>query len=589
MSQHHKRWQIAPPAPPSHMGHFPHLNPIVVQVLYNRGIADPADVTAFLSAEEDEVNPFRLKGMDNAVTRLRQALRAGEPIAVYGDFDADGVTATVLLVQTLRALGGQVTPYIPDREEGYGLHEEALTQLSSQGIRVVVTVDCGIRAPSKVAHANHLGIDVIVTDHHSVGETLPQAVAVIDPKREDRRYPFYELAGVGVAYRLAQALLRTNRKTPVTGESVRLGEDDLVDLVALGTVADMVPLLGENRTLVQRGLAHINRMERPGIDALCRQTGLKPGQVDASAIGYALGPRINAAGRLAHAKIAYQLLETQYPAEAEQLARELDRLNRERQELTRETQERARQMALVADSEASLIFAAAPDFRAGIVGLVASRLVDEFYRPAVVVEIGEETSRGSARSIAEFHITNALDECAHLLIRHGGHAGAAGFTVRNEHLEELASRLLTLATEQLASIELTPVLSVDTEIALSEMSWDLQRELSQLEPHGYANRPPLFLSHNVGVQYHRAVGSDNRHLKLVLSNGLGTWDAIAFRQGEWAGKLPDRVDVVYHLEVNEWNDQRRLQLNVQDIRPAGLDDAIPQLWAEQDERESTEN
>ena len=589
MSLHPKRWQVAPPAPPSHKARFPHLDPITVQVLYNRGLTDPARVASFLNGEAADTNPFDLAGVPAAVTRLRQALRDGEPIAVYGDFDVDGVTATVLLVQVLRALGGHVQPHIPHRAEGYGLHEEALTQLAHDGVRVVVTVDCGIRAPEKVAHANRLGLNVIVTDHHSVGQRLPAALAVIDPKRADSRYPFSDLAGVGVAYRLAQALLLSHRQTPITRQKVRLEEEDLVDLVALGTVADLVPLLGENRTLVQRGLARINRMERPGIEALCRQAGLRPGQVDATAIGYALGPRINAAGRLAHAKTAYQLLGTQYRAEAEQLAGELHRLNRERQELTRETQERARQMVLATADKVPLIFAAAPDFLAGIVGLVASRLVDEFYRPAVVVEVGEETSRGSARSIPEFHITRALDECTGLLVRHGGHARAAGFTVRNEHLGELAARLRTLATEQLRDVELTPVVSVDAEVKLSQISWDLQRELSRLEPHGYANRHPLFLTRGVKVQGQRAVGNDGRHLKLALYDGQCTWDAIAFRQGEWAGKLPDRVDIVYRVEVNEWNHQRRLQLNVQDVRPAGLDGAIASLWIEQHEPESTED
>ena len=589
MALHPKRWEVAPPAPPSHVDRFPDLHPIVVQVLYNRGLTDPAAVAAFLNRTDDEVNPFDLDGVSAAVTRLRQALRAGEPIAVYGDFDVDGVTATALLVQTLRAMGGHVRPYIPRREEGYGLHEEALTELAREGVRVVVTVDCGIRAPEKVAHANGMGLEVIITDHHSVGQRLPEAVAVINPKQAGSQYPFTELAGVGIAYRLAQALLRSHRRTQVTRQSVRLEEGDLLDLVALGTVADLAPLVGENRTLVRQGLARINRMERPGVEALCRQAGLRAGQVDATAISYVLGPRINAAGRMAHAKAAYQLLETQYRAEADKLAEELDRLNRERQQLTRETQERARQMALSTIDEAPLIFAAAPDFQAGIVGLVASRLVDDFYRPAVVVEVGEETSRGSARSIPEFHITGALDACADLLIRHGGHARAAGFTASNRHLDELAAQLRTLSKEELDGVELTPVLSVDAEAELSEMSWELQRALRKLEPCGYANPNPLFQSRNVRVQHQRAVGKEGRHLKLILSDGRCTWDAIAFRQGEWAGKLPDRVDMVYHLEVNEWNDKRRLQLNVQDVRPARLDDAVARLWLEQDEEESMED
>jgi single-stranded-DNA-specific exonuclease len=572
MSLHPKRWQVAPPAPPSHTARFQHLHPIIVQILYNRGITDPDDVAVFLSGEGGEANPFDLAGMNDAVTRLRRALRSGESIAVYGDFDADGVTATALLIQTLRAFGGHAQPYIPHRaDEGYGLHEEALAQLARDGVRVIVTVDCGVRSLEEINYANQQGLDVIVTDHHSVGPQLPEAVAVIDPKRTDDHYPFGELAGVGVAYKLAQALLRSHQQTPLIPQQVQLEEKDLLDLVALGTVADLVPLLGENRTLVHRGLARINSMERPGIEALCRQTGLKPGQVNTTAVGYTLGPRLNAAGRLAHAKTAYQLLETEYPAEAERLAAELDRLNRERRQITLEIQERARQLALDTAGESPLLFAASPDFPSGIVGLVASRLVDEFYCPAVVIEMGEQVSKGSARSIPEFNITHALDECTDILVRYGGHAAAAGFTVSNDRLEDLARRLERLATEQLADLDLSPVLSIDAEVELSQMSWDLQRELAQLEPCGYANPHPTFLSRNVRVRSQRAVGNGGKHLKLTLFDGQAPWDGIAFRQGEWAGKLPNQVDVVYHLEINEWNNRRKLQLNVQDIQPAGLE------------------
>ncbi|MBN1812714.1 MAG: single-stranded-DNA-specific exonuclease RecJ [Anaerolineae bacterium] len=584
MTSHPKRWQIAPPAPPSHVARFPHLHPIIVQVLYNRGLTDPGDVSAFLNNEGHESNPFAIEGMNAAVTRLRQALRTGEPVVVYGDFDADGVTATALLVQTLRAFGGQVRPYIPHRvDEGYGLHKRVLTQLAHSGARVVVTVDCGVRSLEEVAHANRLGLDVIITDHHSAGPQLPDTLAVIDPKRTDSHYPFSELAGVGVAYKLAQALLRSHRQTPAVAQEVILEEEELLDLVALGTVADLVPLLGENRTLVHRGLACLNHMERPGIEALCRQAGLQPGKVDATAIGYALAPRLNAAGRMAHARTSYELLDTTYPAEADLLASKLGQLNRKRQQLTLETQEQARQLALKEGDDASLLFAASPGFSAGIVGLAASRLVDEFYRPAVVVEVKKKVSRGSARSIPEFHITKALDECADLLIQHGGHAAAAGFTVANDNLNELASRLREMASGQLADVELSPVISIDAEVELSQMSWDLQQELSRLEPCGYANPHPLFLSKNVRVAGHRAVGNDNKHLKLTLSDGWSTWDAIAFRQGDWADKLPDRIDLIYHLEINEWNSQRRLQLNIQDIRPAGHEDDVARFWPGHDE------
>lgn len=558
-----------PEAPPSHRARFPDLHPVVVQVLYNRGIIRPDAVSAFLDGKAEDVNPFALPGMAEAVTRIRRALRNGETIAVYGDFDADGVTATALLVQTLRALGGDVRAYIPHRvDEGYGLHVEALKELAQAGVQMIVTVDCGIRAYDQADQAKKLGLDVVVTDHHSVGPRLPHVVAAIDPKREENERTFNELAGVGVAYRLAQALLRSHRQSPVTERDVQLTEEELLDLVAIGTVADMVPLRGENRTLVRRGLERLNLMERLGIAALAQEAGLEPGQVNTTAIGYVLGPRLNAAGRIAHAELAYHLLMADNADEAADLASELDALNKQRQQHTREAQERARQMVIEMAEEANLLFAAAPDFSAGIAGLVASRLTDEFYRPSVVVEVGEELSRGSARSIPTFHITQALDACEELLDSHGGHAAAGGFTVRNEHLDTLVERLQEIASDQLVDVDLTPTLPVDVETELSAMSWDLLEALGQLEPYGYGNPQPLFVSRAVQVRRHRAVGRENRHLKLTLSDGHSTWDAIAFRQGEWADKLPDQIDVAYHLELNEWNGRRQLQLNVQDIQPA---------------------
>jgi len=577
MTPHRKRWHVAPPAPTSHTARFPHLHPIIVQALYNRGITTPEGVAAFLDGGQEESNPFALDGMHAAVTRLRHALRNGERIAVYGDFDVDGVTATTLLIKTLEALGGDATHYIPHRvDEGYGLNIDALTQLAEEGVQLVVTVDCGVRSLEEVAHANRLGLDVIITDHHSTGPNLPDAVAVLDPRQPASRYPFSDLAGVGVTYRLAQALLRSHRQSPVTDQNVLLEEQDLTDLVALGTVADLVPLLGENRNLVRQGLVRINQMERPGIAALCGQARLKPGQVTTSSIGFALGPRLNAAGRLAHAETAYQLLKTPYPAEAERLAEELDALNRERQQMTLDLYQKARRVALAAADDAPLLFAADPKFPSGIVGLAASRLVDDYYRPAVIIEIGDEVSRGSARSIPEFHITDALDACADLLIRYGGHAAAGGLTVANENLDELGARLRQMAKEKLSGTELVPTIEIDAEIEIGQVSWNLEKELSQLEPCGYDNPYPLFLSRDVGVQHQRAVGNEGKHLKLTLTNGRGSWDAIAFRQGDWLGKLSNRVDIVYHVEVNEWRGQRRLQLNVRDIRPA--EDGGTQIW-----------
>jgi single-stranded-DNA-specific exonuclease len=562
-----KRWQVAPRVSSLVVARFPQLHPLLVQVLYNRGITTPEQAEAFLSPDALIGNPFQMHGMNSAVDRLRRAIRAGEAIAVYGDFDVDGVTATVLLVQALQSIGAQVKPYIPHRiDEGYGLNIDALTQLKEQGVRVVVTVDCGVRSLDEVAFGKKIGLDMIVTDHHAPGDEPPDSFATINPKQARCPYPFKELSGAGVAFKLAQALLRAEKQSPLSKHSTPIAEDALVDLVALGTVADLVPLTGENRALVKRGLAQLRESERPGIQALIRQAGVKPETIEAGTIGYVLGPRLNAAGRLESALRAYDLLATQYPGEADDLAIKLEETNRERQRLTTEMTLKARDSVADRAEEERLLFVAAPEFPEGIVGLIASRLAEEFYRPSVAVHRGDTESRGSARSISEFNIVAALDACRDLLVRYGGHAMAAGFTVVNEKLAELETRLREIAARALAELELAPTLSVDAEASLSDMNWAVQKALEQLAPFGYGNREPIFLSRNVIVRDARVVGTD--HLRLMLSDGQVVWDAIAFRQANWMEHLPPRIDVAYQLEARTWNGDARLQLNVKDMRPA---------------------
>lgn len=573
-----KRWQIAPRAPHEFVARFSHLPGLLAQILYNRGITHPDEVAQFLDPAPPLLNPLqapKLKGLDQAVARLRRAIHQREPIAVYGDYDVDGVTATALLVETLTILGADARPYIPDRvDEGYGLHPEAMSRLKEAGVRVVVTVDCGVRSVSEVAYGNHIGLDTIITDHHHIADETPLAAACVNPKQPDCPYPFKELAGVGLAFKLAQALWAVEQRMNQGISSPPNADFDpasLLDLVALGTVADMAPLVGENRALVVRGLTRLNKPARPGLAALMRTAGVEPGAVDATVIGFRLGPRLNAAGRIEHAMAAYELLTTQDEARARQLAEELDQQNYERQRLTRETQERARQMTLAQDEKAFLLFAASPDFRAGVVGLAAARLTEEFYRPAIVVEQGEEESRGSCRSIPEFHITQALDQCADLLIRHGGHAAAAGFTLRTEHLDELAARLRDIAANALGTCDLRPVLSLDCETPLDALTPDTFHTLQQMEPCGYGNPTPLLCSRAVRVIEGRTVGNEATHLKLRLRGERLMWDAIGFRQSQhlqWLrpGML---IDVAYTLEENEWNGEKRLQLNVRDLHPGG--------------------
>lgn len=558
-------WWLAPPAPQevrAALGRWPSL---LQDLLYHRGITSPQAAEEFLAHTWSAGDPFQLKGMAEALERLERAIKTDEPIAVYGDYDVDGVTATAMLVQVLQALGAQVRPYIPHREtEGYGLNGEALRGLAEAGIRVVITVDCGARAVAEAALARSLGLDLIVTDHHLPGEILPEAI-LINPRQPGCPYPFKDLAGVGVAYKLVQALKSLYPHAPFEPE-------EFLDLVALGTVADLVPLLGENRMLVARGLERLRRPARAGLQALYRVASLEAARVDPWAISFILAPRLNAAGRLEHALAAYRLLTTEDPAVAAVLAEELERQNRERQALTQKTEEAARGMAVPDDQVPWLIFAASEDFRPGVVGLAASRLAEAFYRPAVVISLMGEEGRGSARSIPEFHITQALDACADLLVRHGGHAAAAGFVVRRENLERLRERLQELAAQALQARELQPATVVEAVLPIREVTWRLHEWIARLEPYGYGNPTPRFLSRGVVVRSVRAVGNDGRHLRMVLTvpEGGPVWDAIAFRQGERAAEVEPgmRLDVVFEVRAEHWNGEPRLTLFIEDFAPS---------------------
>ncbi|MCC6615775.1 MAG: single-stranded-DNA-specific exonuclease RecJ [Anaerolineae bacterium] len=566
-----KRWLLATPASAEHLTTYRDMSAVLAQVLYNRGFESSSDAFQFLQANQSPFNPFELKGMNQAVARIRNAIRKSEPIIIYGDFDADGVTATALLVTALHALGANVKPYIPHRiDEGYGLNSAALSKLARAGVRLVITVDCGIRSVQEVADGRSYGLDMIVTDHHSVGVDIPPANAVINPKQIDCKYPEDMLAGVGIAYKLADALFRATASDRYSKQP-EIQLESLLDLVAIGTVADLAPLDRlENRVLVQRGLDVINNGTRAGIRALIEVAAARHGAIDAGRIGYALGPRINAAGRLDSAMTAYHLLMAQDMPHAERLAIELQSLNTRRQELTRLAQDMIRErLESGGETDAPLIFAQDASFQPGIVGLVAGRLSEEYYRPAVVMELGEEESRASCRSIPQFDITQALDQCADLLVRHGGHAQAAGLTVRNENIPTLRARLTEIAATQLSGQELTPTIDIDMELPYKLIDLPLAEELTRLEPTGHHNRPPIFMSRRLRVVERRAVGKDNQHLRLRLSHpGQPTVDAIGFGLGDRLSDLPEMVDVAYELTVNEWNGSRTAQLSLQDVRGA---------------------
>lgn len=559
-----KHWIVPPLITPEADAALEKFPVILRQILFNRGFATDAEARAYLNAKPDfNTDPFQMTGIRAAVDRIQFAIQNKEPIAIYGDYDVDGVTATALLVQSLQILEADVRGYIPNRfEEGYGLNNNALDELKASGVKLVISVDCGIRSPNEAQHAKEIDLDLIISDHHHPAEgDLPHALAVINPKQHGDIYPDKDLAGVGIAYKIAEALY-TERKE-------KYSLDFLLDLVALGTVADLAPLVGENRILVRKGLRQMRQTTRQGLFSLAGVSDIPLAKVNAGNIGFSLGPRLNAAGRLKEALASFELLTTKDVFRAGELAQQLDMQNRERQRITRDMQVKAEEIALNGNEENFILFAADESFNSGVVGLAASRLTEKYYLPSIVAAEGAEETRGSCRSIPEFHITDALDLCADLLVRHGGHAAAAGFTVKNENIPLLVERLKSIAKEKLSGQDLRPTLMADMEVSLTQIRPDLIQLLSYLEPTGYGNRDAAFVARNAKVKSSRTVGSDGKHIKLVLEDdNKYTHDCIGFRLGEWAKKMPPRVDVLFTYEVNEYNGRVGYQLNLKDMKAA---------------------
>ncbi|MBI4288838.1 MAG: single-stranded-DNA-specific exonuclease RecJ [Chloroflexi bacterium] len=557
----HFRWRLLPPD--GDRPAIPGLSPLLAQLLHNRGLTAPADVESFLAADERLLHdPYLLPDMAIAVSRTYQALLRGEKIAVYGDFDADGITSSALLMEGLADLGGSPVLYIPHRmNEGHGLHAPALEKLRQEGVSLVITVDCGITGWEVVEEARKAGQDVIITDHHRLDGKLPPAMAAVNPYRPESAYPFTELAGVGVAYKFLQALL--------SGMGRGKEAEQYLDLVALGTIADMVVLLGENRYLVKRGLELMNRTDRPGLQELLRQAGLTPGAIDAESVSFAIGPRLNAAGRVDHAMISYNLLTTTSAQEAEELAAHLEQCNAERQRLRDEMLAEAREIAVTQAKDMPVLIVEGENFWPGVVGIVAGQLSQEYNRPALVIERGPEISHGSARSVPEFDIVAALQQCRDLLDRFGGHPQAAGFSLATQRMPELRERLVEIARRQLDGKDLRPSLLIDTELPLANLDGQAFPLLQKLSPFGKGNPTPTFLSRNVQVVDCRMVGKQGAHLRLKLKQDRRVWPAVGFDLSPLAaGSMPSTVDMVYQLGVDNWQGQSRIELRVLDFLPS---------------------
>jgi single-stranded-DNA-specific exonuclease len=554
----HKRWNFLPPLPKGHSLLASGLPPLVAQLLYNRGITEPSGVEAFLKIDKRlSPDPFLLPDMEVAVGRIYRAMLGAEKVAIYGDFDADGITSTALLIHGLSSLGINTTFYIPHRlNEGHGLKTAALENLRDSGVSLVISVDCGITGADAVRKAQHMGMDVIITDHHATPPEVPPALAVIDPKLPGVKYPFIELAGVGVAYKLLQAVL--------TGLGKESTLEEVIDLVALGTVADMTPLLGENRFLVKEGLKRMNSNLRLGLREMLARAGLAPGNLTSESITWTIAPRINTASRLEDALPSYELLMTNSADRASELSYWLEKKNTERQRMTNEATTHAREQVMATGLE-PILMVEGVDYPAGVAGLVASHLTNEYYRPSAIIRAGKKISTGSCRSIPEFNIIEALNQCHDLFMDFGGHAQAAGFVMLSRNLPHLRDRLYSLAEKQLDGVDLRPRIDIDAEVSLRDLAGDAYKTIQQMAPFGMNNPVPTFVTRKVKVISCRTMGTTSDHLRLKLEHGGIAFDAVAFGCGSRIKEITTQIDVAYNLELDQWNGRDTLRLNLVDF------------------------
>jgi single-stranded-DNA-specific exonuclease len=533
---------------------LPEYPNLILRLLALRGINSEEQIKEFLEPDFAKLHdPFLFSDMQKAVTRIREAVEQKQNITIYADYDADAITASATVYLALRKLGAEVDYYIPDRfTEGYGLNIDAIKSICAKS-NLIITVDCGINAVEEARVCKNLGVDLIITDHHDLTAELPGAFAVVNPKNPHDEYPFPYLTGVGVAFKLVQAL------------DLNGWEKWLLDLVALGTVADCQSLSGENRILVSFGLKVLSKTKWIGMKALLARAGLKSDIYDAFTLGFILAPRVNAAGRIKHADIAFKLLISENPQEAEALAQELDELNKHRQMLTDQiTSEAKGQIELIADKK--VLLAKGSDWPKGVVGLVAGRLAEEFNRPVLALSMAEGVATGSARSVGNFNIVEALGFAKETLIKYGGHPQAAGFTLASDNIPSLHQKLLEYAE----SLDLSlgdPVLEIDAEVSAEDMTWDNLGFLEKFGPFGFGNPKPKLVGYGLEVIEMRLVGAQNQHLKMKVRFGENALEAMAFSKGFMASSLQigKKIDIVFELTSNEWNGNRSMQLRVIDI------------------------
>lgn len=539
----------------------------IAQLLTIRGITDFDQAKIFFRPEEEKLHdPFLMKDMEAAACRLSTAIRNREKVVIYGDYDVDGTTAVSILYLFLKGFGLDVNYYIPDRfKEGYGINEEGIHYAVEKKADLIVSVDCGITAIEEAKYVKEQGMDLIICDHHTVGSSLPDAVAVLDPKRPDCSYPFDGLSGAGVGFKLVQGTVQK------LGLQASI-PDSFFDLVAISIASDIVPIVNENRTLMRLGLKKINRDPRPGIKALLDLINMQPGAITTTQIVFSIGPRINAAGRMGDAATAVQLLIADDALTADKYARQLEAINIKRRSTDTETMEEATEMLETQFdmSETSAMVLHHPDWHLGVIGIVASRLVDAHYRPAIMLSTVDGKIKGSARSIKGFNIYDALKECEDLLEQFGGHEFAAGLTMDIHNLEEFRSRINDIACTILSENDFKPELEIAVDLDLKKVNTKFWKLLTQFEPFGPENQQPVFVSRDVTIQGVPTIVG-NGHLKMrVKQEGSAVFDAIGFNMHDFEPMLRNckksTIDIAYMLEENHWNGRRTIQMRLKDIR-----------------------
>src|SRR5499427_312166 len=549
------------------------LSPLLCQLLINRGITDPAAIQAFLTPSlHDLHDPYLLHGMEPAVQRLVAAIRQGERIAIYGDYDVDGVTATALLVTFFDELGLKVPYYIPERaSEGYGLNANSIRQLASEQVRLLITVDCGSTALEEVALARRLGMDIVITDHHQPPDQLPDACAILNPHQPACRYPNKHLCGVGVVFKLLAALRAALRQAQLLTDRLPNLKRHL-DLVTLGTIADVMPLQEENRVIVHYGLQELTQTRKPGLQALRQVSGSAARSAGVGEVGFQLAPRLNASGRLGSATHSVALLTAHDAHEATRLAQLLDTVNQQRRTLQQamETAVHERIAQQYNGRPPAAIVLGDPAWHLGVVGIVAAKIVEAYHRPTFLLHINGDIARGSGRSIPSFNLYHGLQHCAQSLRQFGGHKYAAGLTMDTTYLPFLQENLIRFAADTLSPEDLQPMLHLDAVVALADITPALVTELQRCEPYGAGNPTPLFCAHAVQLASPvRRLGQQGQHARFRVTQNGATLNVVAFHQAEQVLALPAGavVDLAFTPMINTWRDQYQLELHLRALRP----------------------